>query len=261
MFGRKLPVLKLGRPPTHTLIEQCPARTWIDECRPETLQLGNGSADEIYSLLVLLGEGLLVHVFPDNADAKTLEPTRLCVARITVRRQTSHTEGREFVLRVVTRDHVENARRILHRTTDRADAGVNTLLDHAVSAHELLRRCNTDTVVRVGRTPDGRARLLSDGTGDEVCAHCRTGPRTRAARTALRIVGVAERTAKSTTRNGRGELAEIRLANNDHPGLTEPAHKRRIVWRPIVSVEGIGAGCRPHVDGVILVLDRHNDAV
>ncbi len=156
---------------------------------------------------------------------------------------------------------VEDARGVLDRTADRADARVDALLDQAVSAHELLRRRDADAVVRVGRAPDRRACFLGNGTGHEVCAHGRARSRARAAGTALRIVGIAEGAAESAARNGRGELAEIRLGDNDRAGLTKPAHERRIVGRPIVGVEGVGARRRAHVERVVLVLDRRDDAV
>ena len=78
---------------------------------------------------------------------------------------------------------------------------------------------------------------------------------------ALGVVRIAERAAERTARAVDGVFGQIRLRQDDRAGVAQSLDERRIVRRTIVGVLRIGAGRRAHVEGVVLILDRHHDAV
>src|SRR5882757_455616 len=95
-------------------------------------------AHNIDRLFVSLGEKTFVHELAHDTDTYTIQPLSMSKTLIRLRRNSPNAERSQRILRVISRDHRQYFRGILHRPADRADAGVNSSADHPVPADQFL---------------------------------------------------------------------------------------------------------------------------
>src|SRR5947208_15888135 len=78
---------------------------------------------------------------------------------------------------------------------------------------------------------------------------------------ALGVVWIAEGAAERAACPIGRVFGHVGLGENDRAGLAQALDKGRIVRRAVVRVLRVRARRRAHVEGVVLILDRHDDAV
>ena len=165
------------------------------------------------------------------------------------------------IARVVAGNHVEHLRRVRHGAADRTGAHVDAGADHPVVADQFDGRRDADEAVHRRRPANRDHRLFADGTRHQVGGDGAGRPGARHARFALGVVRVAERAAIRAARTVDGVLGQVGLGQNDGAGIPQSASRTSHRPAAVVGVVHIAAGRRPHVEGVVLVLDRHDDAV
>ena len=153
----------------HAILEQCIARTRIDDLRTQCLEIHQRSLDDVDALAVGGGEQILVHVFAHHADANPLESPFLGRAVVALLRQPPDTERSELVFWIVAGDDIEDRRHIFHVATRRTNTVIHEgRRNHAVAAHELLRRRERDDIVVLRRIACGRTGFFADGAHGEI---------------------------------------------------------------------------------------------
>src|SRR5262249_43422822 len=130
------------------------------------------------------------------ADPNSVQASLVGEASIGLRGQPADAECGELILRIVAGDDLEHVGRILNGAAQRSDAGIECRADHSDATDQLLRRRQSHQAVVPCGVMDRSASFFADRAGYQVRADRGSGAAARSAGTALRIVGIAERTAE-----------------------------------------------------------------
>ncbi len=264
----------------------------LDERRPEPV------AEDGLDLLVdpvadrRVVQRVLDHVLPDDADAHAGQGLLSPVA--------GNIADDEAGVGLVG-DQRTGHRRVDVPRIEVAQRGVDEGVEHeggvadgaAVDARAVHQRVRPDGAA-VGDQPLGRqqadggvarrrplarpSRLLAEGAGDEVRGHRDARPRARAPRRALGVVGVAGLAAPraplgvAQVTGGRGggpagvadaavELGRVGLGVDDGALRAQPLDDGRVGRRRVHREVDVRRRRRPHVPGVVDVLEPQGDAV
>src|SRR5438552_3278206 len=86
-----------------------------------------------------------------------------------------------------------------------------------------------------------------------------SSPRARHPRRAFGVVRIAEGPAERAARAIGRVLRHIGFREDNRAGVAQPLDEGRIVRRTVVRVLRVRARRGAHIEGVVLILDRHHD--
>ena len=130
-----------------------------------------------------------------------------------------------------------------------------------LAARQPQRAAQAEQVVVRRRDANRSAGVAAHARRGEIGGHRRAGPAARSAGHARRIVGVARLPAeRADRRDARGELVQVRLADDDRAGVAQLRHHERVAAGREAGERDRSAG-RRHVRGRVVVLDDNRDAV